>query len=515
MTSGKIIARNLFANWVGHGSNLVVMFFLSPFIVHTLGQTQYGIWQILTVLTGYMGILDLGVRASTGRYIVLYLGKGELDKVDETIRTGLGMYTALGGLILLVGCALGFFFPQFFPSVPQKYSLTVAILLPVLAVYIWISAVRTVLSSVLAAHDRFDLARGSDLVMLAVRTVGTIFALLWGYGMVGLAVAVIGCNIVGLIINYFLARRVHQGLCLWPLLFSRERIHELYNYGIGAFAIAVCGRIIGQTDLVIVGNLVNLDAVAVYSVGAMLLYYSDTILGQITTTLFPPLQRAIAQGEMDIARRLVFRQVRLSMILGLLMYVGYYTFCESFIRLWMFNPQTFPLGSVQQAAQVMAILACSKMLTLFGFGSGTVLAATGHIGFAAKMTIVESITNLFLSIIFIVVFDLGLVGVAFGTLGARLLTSAVMLPLYACKKIGINVWHYAIDIGGRGLLAGGSFILVSFVVQNLLPDGSWVEFFVQVVVATLVYCPIALLFLVPGDDRRLIFTKLHLYSSGS
>jgi O-antigen/teichoic acid export membrane protein len=76
MAKARIIARNLVANWVGHGANLVVMFFLSPFILHTLGITQFGIWQILMVLTGYMGILDLGVRASTGRHIVLYLGVG-------------------------------------------------------------------------------------------------------------------------------------------------------------------------------------------------------------------------------------------------------------------------------------------------------------------------------------------------------------------------------------------------------------------------------------------------------
>ena len=514
MTSAKVIARNLVANWVGHGSNLVVMFFLSPFIIHTLGQTQYGIWQILTVLTGYMGVLDLGVRASTGRYIVLYLGKKDFAKVDETIRTGLGMYTALGGLILIAGCVLGVLFPLLFPTVPEEYCLTVAVLLPVLAVNIWISAVRTVLSSVLAAHDRFDLARGSDLVMLAVRTLGTVLALNWGFGLMGLAAAVIGCNIVGLIINFFLAKRVHHGLCLWPLLFKRERIRELYRYGIGAFAIAVCGKIIGQTDLILVGNLIHLDAVAVYSVGAMLLYYSDTLLGQITTTLFPPLQRAIARGEMGSARRLVFRQVRLSMVLGLLMYVGYFTFSESFIRLWMFHPDVFPMESVKMAAQVMAILACSKLLLLFGFGSSSILAATGHIGFAAKMTIVESLTNLLLSIVFVVVFNLGLVGVALGTLVARLFTSSTILPLYACKKIGINVWRYVLDIGGRGVLAGGCFMAASWGVQRLLPAGNWVEFFLQVGVAIAVYCPIALLFLVPGDDRRLMFMKLRSLSSG-
>lgn len=507
MTSAKVIARNLIANWIGHGSNLVVMFFLSPFIVHTLGATQYGVWQILTVLTGYMGILDLGVRASTGRYIILYLGKKEFDKVDETIRTGLGMYTALGGLIFLSGCILGVFFPALFPSVPQEYRFTVAILLPVLAVNIWISAVRTVLSSVLSAHDRFDLARGSDLVMLAVRTLGTIFALIWGFGLVGLAVAVIGCNIVGLTINFFLARRVHHGLCLWPLLFKRERISELYRYGLGAFAIAICGKIIGQTDLVLVGNLINLEAVAIYSVGAMLLYYSDTLLGQITTTLFPPLQRAIAAGEMVLARRLVFRQVRLSMVLGLLMYVGYFTFCESFINLWMFHPDIFPLEAVKSAAQVMAILSCSKLLTLFGFGSRTVLAATGHIGFAAKMTVIESLTNLLLSIVFVVVFDLGLAGVALGTLVARLLTTTAVLPLYACKKMGINVCHFVTEIGGRGIIAGGCFLVVTLSVQRLLPSSNWLEFFIQVALAVVLYCPIALLFLVSRDDRKIIFTK--------
>ena len=90
MSDARIILRNLTANWVGHGANLVVMFFLSPYIVHTLGVTEYGIWQLLTVLTGYMGLLDLGVRASTGRYIILYLGQNQHEKVDETIRTGLG-----------------------------------------------------------------------------------------------------------------------------------------------------------------------------------------------------------------------------------------------------------------------------------------------------------------------------------------------------------------------------------------------------------------------------------------
>jgi len=96
VSSGRVHARNLIANWTGHGANLVVMFFLSPFIIHTLGSVEYGIWGLLGVLTGYAGLLDLGVRVSTSRYIVLYFGKGDDVRLDETIRTALG-FLRVGG----------------------------------------------------------------------------------------------------------------------------------------------------------------------------------------------------------------------------------------------------------------------------------------------------------------------------------------------------------------------------------------------------------------------------------
>lgn len=64
MSRARIYARNLAANWIGHGASLVVMFFLSPFVIYTLGQVEYGIWSLLTVLTGYMGVLDLGVMCA-------------------------------------------------------------------------------------------------------------------------------------------------------------------------------------------------------------------------------------------------------------------------------------------------------------------------------------------------------------------------------------------------------------------------------------------------------------------
>jgi O-antigen/teichoic acid export membrane protein len=507
MTDGRIILRNLTANWVGHGANLVVMFFLSPFILHTLGVTEFGIWQLLTVLTGYMGILDMGVRAGTGRYIIVYLGQDDLEKVDETIRTGLGLYTVMSSLILAAGVVLGLVFPLVFPTVPVEYHTTVAVLLPVLAVNIWISALRTILSSLLAAYDRFDLARGSDLIMLAVRTIGTIAALKLDTGLVGLTVAIISCNLAGLAVNLMLSRRIHNSLKLWPLILKKERIKELYNYGIGAFIIAVSAKIIGQTDLILVGNLLSIDAVAVYSVGAMLIYYSDTFVKQINGTFFPSLQRAVTQGKTGEVRWILHRMMRLLLILGILMYVGYISFGEPFITLWMFDSVTFPLVSVKIAAKVMTILSCAKLLLLLGQFSRSLLSATGHIGFAARMTVIEAITNLMLSISFVLIFNWGMLGIAAGTLGSHLLIQTIIVPSYACRKVGLNWGRILLTTGSKGLLAGGVFAIICRGLQPFFLTLSWVTFFIQVGICILCYIPITFLILVSADDRKRLLNK--------
>jgi len=507
MSDARIILRNLTANWVGHGANLVVMFFLSPYIVHTLGVTEYGIWQLLTVLTGYMGLLDLGVRASTGRYIILYLGQNQHEKVDETIRTGLGLYTALSSLILIAGLILGLFFPKIFPSVPVEYHLTVAVLLPTLAINIWISAFRTVLSSILSAYDRFDLARGSDLIMLAVRTVMTIAALEMGTGLIGLTVAVIGCNLVGLTINWIFSKKIHKQLKIWPLMLKKSRLKELYNYGIGAFIVAASAKIIGQTDLVIVGNLISIDSVTIYSVGAMLIYYSDTFIKQIGRTFFPRLQKAVAQNNLKDARFILYRQIQLRLALGTLMYVGYISFGKTFIFLWMFDPVIFPMTSVITAAKVMAILSLAKLLILMGAFSKSILAATGHIGFSAKMTVLEALINLTFSISLVIFFNWGLIGIAAGTLGSHLLIQTIIMPYYACNKAGINWFHFVMNVGSKALASGILFFLSCYSVQRGFEVRTWIGFFIQITISAACYLPIIWFILFSTDDRKRVIKK--------
>ena len=63
------ILKNVSSSWFSLGVNILVGIFLSPFILHRLGDTAYGIWILIFSVTGYYGLFDLGIRSSVVRYV--------------------------------------------------------------------------------------------------------------------------------------------------------------------------------------------------------------------------------------------------------------------------------------------------------------------------------------------------------------------------------------------------------------------------------------------------------------
>jgi O-antigen/teichoic acid export membrane protein len=481
------------------------MFFLSPFVIHSLGLEGYGLWSLLNVLAGYMGLLDVGVRASTGRYVIFYIGKQDHKAVDETIRTSLAFFSYMSVFFIAAGLFIGWMFPTFFQSVAPKYHHILPTLMGAMAVNIWVIMLSVVISSVFNAHDRFDISRGIGLVVLAVRTIGTIIALMLGYGIIGLTVVILISNVLGLFGKWLMAKRIYKPLRIWPISIWKKRIRELLGYGVGAAITSTAMKIIGQTDLVIVGSIIGVAATGIYSAGAMLLYYSNTFLKQIETTFFPPMQRAVARGELGEARWIFFRQIRLSAAVGMLLYIGIICYAHPFIRLWLYEPTKFTDTAVADAALVMIILAASKLPTSITVSCSAFLRALGHIRFTATTAIIEAFLNVALSLVFVLIFGWGLAGVAAGTFVASLLTSTLVLPYYVCRKAQFSFRRFFLRIIIPTVFVGVGFAGICITTINLFPVDSWTWFLFQISLATICYIPIALFLLVPEKDRRRIY----------
>src|SRR5207302_9243942 len=101
--------KNVTSSWGGLAINIAVGFFLSPFILHHLGDEAYGLWVLIFSFTGYYGIFDFGIRSSLVRYVSKFEATGDKDQLARLVNTTLFTYSCLGLFLLLV-TMLGTFF---------------------------------------------------------------------------------------------------------------------------------------------------------------------------------------------------------------------------------------------------------------------------------------------------------------------------------------------------------------------------------------------------------------------
>src|SRR5690554_7401041 len=81
---------------VNTGSNVLVMFvklvitfIMTPVFVHNLGKYDYGLWEMIGAVIGYMGILDLGLRPAISRYAARHLAEKDETALQSVYMSAL------------------------------------------------------------------------------------------------------------------------------------------------------------------------------------------------------------------------------------------------------------------------------------------------------------------------------------------------------------------------------------------------------------------------------------------
>src|SRR3954463_6237041 len=110
-TGRRGLLRSVAANWVGFTAQIVAAVFISPVLVHGLGDRRYGIWSLVESVLAYLMLFDLGVAASVVRYVARFEATRDQDALDRVFSASLCIFAAAGTAIL--GVTLLVAFPAF------------------------------------------------------------------------------------------------------------------------------------------------------------------------------------------------------------------------------------------------------------------------------------------------------------------------------------------------------------------------------------------------------------------
>ena len=490
---------------INSGSNVLVMFvklaltfIMAPILVRSLGNYDYGLWEMLGAIIGYMGMLDMGIKPAISRFTARYNASGDIEQ-HQLMFSSAFIFMALAGLLLAsIFVVWGLWFPQSLApegaTDTQRYTLLCLVLA---AQFIFVFP-GYVADSTLEGLQKYHIKNGITLINSLIGS-----ALIYSFitpenGLVLLAVI----NAVGLSLKYviyFILLRSAANNSLRPLAhkLSLTRLRELLTFGGKSLIQGISSRIENATDSLVIGSVLGPAMVPFYSIPANLVGQIRGFTWTITHVFMPVFSDLAARGEQQIIVKTYLTASRLTVAMVLLMSAGVMLVGADFISLWMG-------AEYAQHAQflILILVGFTSMPMLNPFANRYLTALNQH-GIMAKWSPVSAVLNLGLSIP--LAYAYGIVGVALGSL----IPIGIFVFIYlrrCCQLLEISVLHYIRQCILPSLPALVAMIAVTLVCKSAWAIESYSVLILTAIAASLSY---ALVFFVSGleTSQRQWFCK--------
>ena len=435
--------RNIGSSWIVSLVTIGVTYVLTPFVIHTLGVDVYGVWTVITSLTGYLTLLMLGVPMASVRYFAKGVAEGDQQKLNETIGSCAAIYLALGLVALLVGGVLfGFFVHAYKLPVGARAESYLAY--GVTTIYVAAGFVGLLPEGILAAHDEFvrrNLVRMGGLLIRLALTLGLLslhpsLALLAGVQLTCLVFDFSAC--------WLLIKRHHPGVRLRLGDFHWSMVRQVIAFSVFVLLLNAGGRLAFETDSLVIGAFLGVGRIPYFTVANSLLLYLMEFVIAIAAVVMPMATRLHTQGKLDELRTIFLQWSKIALSLTVPAGLFLLLLGPRFIAWWIDPSFEAPAGRVLQ------VLMLSYLIFLPVRGVALpILMGIGKPRLPAIAFLITGIVNLVLSIL--LVRPMGLPGVALGTAIPNALFALLVL-VYACRELETPLPRYLGYVVPRALV---------------------------------------------------------------
>jgi O-antigen/teichoic acid export membrane protein len=500
----SLLARNVVTNLAAFGFGIVITFVLSPYIIRHLGDARYGAWALIAEMLGYYGLLDLGIRGAVTFHVATYLAREQIEQTAHLIASAFWTLALLGAVAAAGGVGLAFAFPHLFVKGDVDAS-EILVAMTILACTIGATLPMEVFSASLVAQQRLDIVNGVDMASRILVAVGIYAVLGAGGGLIALSALQAGGKALNWLCLYVLLKRRLPGVSLRPALFRRSELKALTNIGSKTFAINIAQTVLHRTDLVLIAMFMEVRWVTFYTLGRMLIVYTENAVFEITRAYTPRLTELYAKESRAVLNELYYSGTRFAAVIAIVSISGVWTFATSFLTLWV-GPDYVSGPLTMRSDTVAFVLGVAFLPRMVHSMSRQLIFASGKLTFLMGLTIFEAAVNIVFTIA--LVGPYGLAGVAAGTAIPLLFSQIFAMPWYMSRGLGISPWKWLTHGLGRPALAGLLTFVLGQLVYRLHAPRSWAAFGGEVLLVCVCAAGLSMALVLERSERASLREKL-------
>ncbi len=417
---------NVSAAWICLLIHTLVSFLLSPFILHRLGDAAFGIWVLIFSLTGYFGLLDLGIRSSIVRFAADAAASGNEMQLQRLFATSLYFYSGMAVIVMMLTAIGCYYLPEFF-KIPLQLLRPARLLFLSTGMGVALTLPLSVSAGVLEGLQNFARVQIAQCAFTVLRGAAVAVVLAKGGGLLTVGFMTVGTNLTSyVVLMCMVSKRISLSASIDSVDFGILR--KMMAHGAFAFIMIIAEKLRFQSDAILIGAFLSPSAIVLYAISSRLAEYSSYAVRSMAQIFTPMASQFHAIGDKQQVQRVLLTGNRACALIVFPVVSAFVMLGRSIIEVWV-GPK-YVSGYV-----VLVILIIPRALYLAQSASTKVLLGTGRHQMLASALLLEGVVNLLLSLVLLP--RLGIVGVAVGTALPLVCTSLFFLPQHVTRRLDV------------------------------------------------------------------------------
>ncbi len=322
-------------SYISMGLGYLVSIIYTPIMLRLLGQSEYGLYNLVASVVAYLGVLNFGFGSAYMRYYSRYKVKDDKEKIATLNGMFLAIFSVLGLIAVIAGTILAFNTELIFGSELTSTELSRAkILMMILVINLGISFPNVVFTSHITANEKFVFQKLVQMIKIVINPFIVLPVLLMGHGSVGMVVVTTVLNISIEIINaIYCIKKLKMRFSFKK--FDLKLMKEMTVFSSFIFINLLIDQINWNLDKFVLGRFHGTVSVAVYGLAAQLSTYYRTIASTISSVFIPRIHRLVAvSDDNNELTKLFIRIGRIQFMILSLIATGLIFFGRPFINMW-------------------------------------------------------------------------------------------------------------------------------------------------------------------------------------
>ncbi|MCI9435357.1 MAG: oligosaccharide flippase family protein [Bacilli bacterium] len=308
----------------------------TPFILSTLGDSEYGLFSLINSMIAYIYILDLGFSNAIIRYNSKYIAEKKEDMLKKINGMFMKLYLLISVLAISIGGIMYHNFNSIFSHGLNSNEISrIKVMFIIALVNVVISFPLNVFNGIIISKEEFVFSKLIALVRSILNPIMMMLVLCLGARAIGMLIASTILNFsLGLWTIIFCFKKLRIELDL--SYFNLSIFKEIFKFSFFVFLASIAYQIYWSTDQFVLGMYANASAIAIYTVGSQFTNYYNSFSTVVSSMFLPQLTKIIStEKDPNNSLEVLIKVSRFQYYIASLILMGFLLIGKQFIFLWV------------------------------------------------------------------------------------------------------------------------------------------------------------------------------------